>query len=62
VDDHVFLSAAFQKRWAGDDTLWILATQPVPGVREAISDHDGILVELWRRWTQNHLAENRRCG
>jgi endonuclease/exonuclease/phosphatase family metal-dependent hydrolase len=47
--DHVFISPEFHRRWEITDASWIIATQPVPGVREAISDHDGILVELTRR-------------
>ncbi len=48
--DHVILSPRSQKLWALTDTSWVIATQPVPNAREAISDHDGILVELDGRW------------
>lgn len=47
--DHVFLSPAFHKRWEIKEASWIITTQAVPGVRDAISDHDGIVVELRRR-------------
>jgi endonuclease/exonuclease/phosphatase family metal-dependent hydrolase len=47
--DHVFLSPTFQKRWHIKDANCMYATQPVPGRRGPISDHDGILVELIRR-------------
>jgi endonuclease/exonuclease/phosphatase family metal-dependent hydrolase len=47
--DHVFLAPAFANRWEVTDASWILATEPVIGVRSAISDHNGILVELRRR-------------
>jgi endonuclease/exonuclease/phosphatase family metal-dependent hydrolase len=42
--DHVF----FAPPWHHfvKDVSWVITTQPMPGVRDAISDHDGILVEL----------------
>ena len=47
--DHVFLTSAFHARWQIKEAAWIIATQPVAGVRAAISDHDGIVVDLQRR-------------
>jgi endonuclease/exonuclease/phosphatase family metal-dependent hydrolase len=42
--DHVFLAPPWHL--IVKDASWIITTRPVAGVRDAISDHDGILVEL----------------
>jgi hypothetical protein len=47
--DHIFLSPRSQQTWGIASAVWIITSQPVPGVRDAISDHDGILVDLQRR-------------
>jgi endonuclease/exonuclease/phosphatase family metal-dependent hydrolase len=47
--DHVFLSPTFASRWEIKESKWISATKAVPDVRDAISDHDGILIDLQRR-------------
>jgi endonuclease/exonuclease/phosphatase family metal-dependent hydrolase len=47
--DHVFFSPRLLRHYAVSEASWVIATQPVAGVRDAISDHDGILVELTKR-------------
>jgi endonuclease/exonuclease/phosphatase family metal-dependent hydrolase len=51
--DHVFLAKTFYEHWRIDDATWIITSKVVekgssPG-RAAVSDHDGILVDL-KRW------------
>src|SRR5262249_6357684 len=46
--DHVFLSPMLNQLGELREVSWVPTSRPVVGVREAISDHDGILVELSR--------------
>ncbi len=51
--DHLFLSDEFQKRWRVDQASWVLTSKPVSEdaihLREAVSDHDAIVVDLVRK-------------
>ncbi len=53
IIDHLFLSASFLKDWKIERTSWVLTSKPVTVdavlVRDAVSDHDAILIDLVRR-------------